>query len=244
MLELLSDPAVWASLVTLALLEIVLGVDNVIFISIVTSRLPEHQQARARRIGLLMALAGRIALLFALGWLIGLTAPFVELFNVELSWRDVILAGGGLFLIYKATTEIHHALEGATEEGGNPGSATFAAVIVQIFLLDAVFSLDSVLTAIGMAEHIEVMIAAVVIAIGVMMVAAEPMSAFVKKHPTVKMLALAFLLLIGVALLAEGFDFHIPRGYLYFGVAFATGIEILNLIARRRRNAARRIARS
>jgi len=235
MLELLTDPAAWASLVTLALLEIVLGVDNVIFLSIVTSRLPEAQQPRARRIGLLLALGGRVILLLALGWLIGLTAPLFAAFGQEVSWRDLILAGGGLFLIYKATTEIHAAVEGGSEGHGKPGSAAFAAVLVQIFLLDLVFSLDSVLTAIGMAEDIEVMVAAVVIAIIVMMVAAEPLAAFVKRHPTVKMLALAFLLLIGVALIADGLQFHIPRGYLYFGVAFATGIEILNLIARKRR---------
>jgi len=239
MLELLTDPAAWASLLTLTLLEVVLGVDNVIFLSIVTSRLPAEQQPRARRIGLIIALVGRVVLLLALGWLIGLTAPFLSLLGVELSWRDLILAVGGLFLIYKATTEIHVMLEGETDggHGGKPGSAVFAAVLVQIFLLDLVFSLDSVLTAIGMADEIIIMVAAVTIAIGVMIVAAEPLSAFVQRHPTVKMLALSFLLLIGVALIADGFEFHIPRGYLYFGVAFATGIEILNLIARKRRTA-------
>lgn len=239
MLDLLTDPAVWVSFATLALLEIVLGIDNVIFLSIVSSRLPEHQQAKARRIGLLLALGGRIVLLFALSWLIGLTAPLFGLFGAEFSWRDLILAAGGLFLIFKATTEIHAAMEGDEEHGkGRPGAAVFAAVLVQIFLLDLVFSLDSVLTAIGMAEHIEVMVAAVVVAIGVMMAAAEPLSAFVQRHPTVKMLALSFLLLIGVALIADGLEFHIPRGYLYFAVAFATGIEILNLLARKRRRTA------
>jgi len=235
MLELLTDPGAWASLVTLALLEIVLGIDNMIFLSIITSRLPEHQQARARRIGLMLALAGRIALLFALGWLIGLTAPFLTMMGAEMSWRDVILILGGLFLLYKATTEIHMMLEGESEGHGKPGSAAFSAVLVQIFLLDLVFSLDSVLTAIGMVDEIIIMVAAVCITIGVMLVAAEPLSAFVKRHPAVKMLALAFLLLIGVALIADGFEFHIPRGYLYFGVAFATLIEILNLITRKRR---------
>ncbi|MDE0779570.1 MAG: TerC family protein [Alphaproteobacteria bacterium] len=236
MLELMTDPAAWASLVTLSLLEIVLGVDNVIFLSIVTSRLPPEQQPRARRIGLLLALAGRIVLLFALGWLIGLTAPIFALLGIEFSWRDIILAVGGLFLLYKATTEIHMMLEGTAEGHGKPGSAAFAAVLVQIFLLDLVFSLDSVLTAIGMADEIVIMVAAVCIAIGVMLVAAEPLSAFVHKHPTVKMLALSFLILIGVALIADGLEFHIPRGYLYFGVAFATLIEVLNLLARKRRN--------
>lgn len=234
MLELLTDPAAWASLATLALLEIVLGVDNVIFLSIVTSRLPAHQQPRARRIGLLLALAGRILLLFALSWIIGLTAPFFEVFELEVSWRDIILAVGGLFLIVKATSEIHHMLEGGGGGHGKPGAGAFVSVLVQIFLLDLVFSLDSVLTAIGMAEHIEIMVAAIVIAIAVMLVAAEPMSAFVHKHPTVKMLALAFLLLIGMALIADGFEFHIPRGYLYFAIAFATGVEGMNLLVRRR----------
>lgn len=234
MMELLTDPAAWASLVTLALLEIVLGIDNVIFLSIVTSRLPEHQQPAARRIGLMLALAGRIILLFALTWIIGLTAPFLEVFALEISWRDVILAGGGLFLLYKATSEIHLMLEGGDDGPGKPGAAMFASVLVQIFLLDLVFSLDSVLTAIGMAEHIEIMVAAIVIAIGIMLWAAEPLSAFVHKHPTVKMLALSFLLLIGVALIADSLEFHIPRGFLYFGIAFATGVEILNLVMRRR----------
>ncbi|NNE86418.1 MAG: TerC family protein [Alphaproteobacteria bacterium] len=233
-MELLTDPAAWASLLTLALLEIVLGVDNVIFLSIVSSRLPAHQQAKARRIGLMLALAGRIILLFALSWIIGLTAPFFEIFALEVSWRDIILAVGGLFLIFKATTEIHGMLEGGAGDHGKPGAAVFASVLVQIFLLDLVFSLDSVLTAIGMAEHIEIMVAAVVIAIGVMLWAAEPMSAFVEKHPTVKMLALSFLLLIGVALIADALEFHIPRGFLYFGIAFATGVEVLNLLVRRR----------
>lgn len=237
MLELLTDPAAWASLLTLTLLEVVLGVDNVIFLSIVTSRLPTAQQPRARRIGLILALAGRVVLLLALGWLIGLTAPLLSFLGIELSWRDLILAVGGLFLIYKATTEIHVMLEGESTggHGGKPGSAVFAAVLVQIFLLDLVFSLDSVLTAIGMVDEIVIMVAAVTIAIGVMILAAEPLSAFVQRHPTVKMLALSFLLLIGVALIADGFEFHIPRGYLYFGVAFATAIEILNLITRKRR---------
>jgi len=234
MLELLTDPAAWASLATLALLEIVLGVDNVIFLSIITSRLPAHQQPSARRIGLLLALAGRIILLFALSWLIGLTAPFFEIFTQEISWRDIILAVGGLFLIYKATSEIHGMLEGEDGGHGKPGAAMFASVLVQIFLLDLVFSLDSVLTAIGMADDIEIMIAAIAIAIAVMLLAAESMSAFVHKHPTVKMLALSFLLLIGVALIADALEFHIPRGFLYFGIAFATGVEILNLLVRRR----------
>jgi len=234
MLDLLTDPAAWASLATLTLLEIVLGVDNVIFLSIVSSRLPEQQQPRARRIGLLLALGGRIVLLLGLSWIIGLTAPFAQIFALEISWRDVILAAGGLFLLVKATSEIHGMLEGGEGNRGKPGAAMFVSVLVQIFLLDLIFSLDSVLTAIGMARHIEIMIAAIVIAIAVMLWAAEPMSAFVHKHPTIKMLALAFLLLIGVALIADALDFHIPRGFLYFAIAFATGVEILNLMLRRR----------
>jgi predicted tellurium resistance membrane protein TerC len=234
MMELLTDPTAWASLATLALLEIVLGIDNVIFLSIVSSRLPKHQQPAARKLGLLLALAGRIGMLFALSWIIGLREPFLEVFTLEISCRDVILTAGGLFLIFKATSEIHGMLEDDASGRGKPGTAMFVSVLVQMFLLDLVFSLDSVLTAIGMAEHIEIMIVAIVIAIAVMLVAAEPMSAFVHKHPTVKMLALSFLLLIGVALIADALEFHIPRGFLYFGIAFAAGIETLNLLVRHR----------
>jgi len=182
----------------------------------------------------MLALAGRIALLFGLTWIIGLTAPLFAAFSMEISWRDIILAAGGLFLIVKGTMEIHHMLEGGEEADAKPGAALFVAVLVQIFVLDLVFSLDSVLTAIGMAQHIEIMVAAVVVAIGVMLWAAEPMAAFIHKHPTVKMLALAFLLLVGVALIADSVDFHIPRGFLYFAIAFSVGVELLNLAMRRR----------
>jgi predicted tellurium resistance membrane protein TerC len=242
MLELLTDPEAWLSLATLSVLEIVLGIDNIIFLSIVSARLPVEQQAMARRIGLGLALLARILLLFSLTWMIGLTAPILEIAGFALSWRDIVLGVGGLFLIVKGTMETHHMLEG---QGGESvaGTSTFTAVIIQIVLLDLVFSLDSVITAIGVAEHIPIMIAAIVIAMAVMLLAAEPTARFVNNHPTVKMLALSFLLLVGVALVADGLHFHIPRGYLYFAIAFSIGVESLNLWAagaRRRRAAARR----
>lgn len=240
MLDFLLDPTIWASLLTLTALEIVLGIDNVIFLSIITQKLPEHQRKPARRIGLMLALGARVVFLLGIAWIIGLTAPLFEVFDLVVSWRDLILIAGGLFLLYKATTEIHGTVEGEgpfAEEGGKgaPVQAAFASVLVQIVILDIVFSIDSVLTAIGMAEHLWIMITAVAIAIGAMLVAAEPMSAFVDRHPTVKMLALAFLLLIGVALIADGLHFHIPREYLYFAIAFSAGVEGLNLLAAARR---------
>ncbi len=234
MFELLADPAVWASFLTLAALEIVLGIDNIIFLSIVTSRLPAHQQPFARRLGLGLALVLRILLLLSISWIIGLTAPVFTIFDHTVSWRDLVLGGGGLFLLVKATMEIHHMTEGADAEEA-PKTASLAGAIVQIALIDVVFSLDSVITAVGMAEHVEVMIAAVVLAIVVMMVAAEATSRFVNAHPTVKMLALSFLLLVGVALIADAMHFHIPRGYLYFAVAFSALVEGLNLLAAKAR---------
>jgi predicted tellurium resistance membrane protein TerC len=234
MLELLTDPNAWISLATLTALEIVLGIDNIIFLSIVSARLPLEQQARARRIGLVLALVGRLILLACLAWIIGLTEPILEFGDFALSWRDIVLLLGGAFLIVKGTMETHHMLEGRHEES-TAGSATFGAVIFQILLLDIVFSLDSVITAVGMADHLPVMVAAVMIAMGVMLVAAEPTARFVNEHPTVKMLALSFLLLVGVALVADGLHFHIPRGYLYFAIAFSGGVEALNQIAARRR---------
>lgn len=242
MLELLTEPAVWASLLTLTALEIVLGIDNIVFLSIISARLPEHQQAKARRIGLILALVGRLAFLACIAWIIGLTQPLFEVFGFVFSWRDAILLAGGLFLLYKGTTEMHHMVEPEEEEHATRGGTTFTAVVVQIFLLDVVFSVDSVLTAVGMAEHIPVMVAAMVIAIGVMLLAAEPVAAFVQRHPTVKSLALAFLLLIGVTLVADALHFHIPRGYLYFAVAFSGAIEAFNLWALRRRRG--RVARA
>ncbi len=238
MLELLVDPHAWASLLTLAALEIVLGIDNIIFLSIVTARLPAAQQPAARRLGLLLALVMRVALLLSITWIIGLTAPAFALLGHTVSWRDLVLGCGGLFLLAKGTMEIHHTLEGQ-EAAGAGRTTSFAGAIVQIVLLDLVFSLDSVITAVGMAEHVEVMVAAVVIAILVMLVAAEPVSAFVNRHPTVKMLALAFLLLVGTALVADALHVHIPRGYLYFAIAFSAGVETLNLLVRRRSGAAR-----
>ena len=233
-LALLADPNAWASLVTLTALEIVLGIDNIIFLSIVSARLPEAQQRPARQIGLGLALVMRIALLLSITWIIGLTAPITTIAGYALSWRDLILLVGGLFLLVKGTLEIHHSVEGE-EEGERRASSTFLAAIVQIMLLDIVFSLDSVITAVGMAQHVEIMIAAVVIAIVVMLVASEPVSAFVQRHPTVKMLALSFLILVGVALVADALHFHIPRGYLYFAIAFSIAVETLNLLARARR---------
>ena len=230
MLALLSDPEVWISLATLTALEIVLGIDNIIFLSIVSGRLPVHQQRLARRVGLGLALLGRLVLLSGITWIVGLTAPLLDVMGHVVSWRDLVLFLGGLFLIAKGTLEMHHMLEGAHGDA-EAGTVTFAAAIAQIVMLDVVFSLDSVITAVGMVDEIAVMVAAVVIAIGVMLLAAEPVSDFVQAHPTVKMLALSFLLLVGVALMADGLHFHVPRGYLYFAVAFSAGVEALNLLA-------------
>ena len=234
MLEFLGDPGTWAvALVTLTALEIVLGIDNIIFISILSSRLPADQQARARIVGLGAAMVMRILLLFTISWVIGLTAPFLNIAGLELSGRDLILIGGGLFLIGKSTLEIHHRLEGEEETaGGTAKVASFAGVIAQIMLLDIVFSLDSVITAVGMADDLWVMITAVVIAVGVMMLSAGPISDFVNRHPTVKILALSFLLLIGTSLVAEGLEFHIPKGYIYFAMAFSVFVELINLRVR------------
>jgi predicted tellurium resistance membrane protein TerC len=242
MLGWVTDPQIWASLVTLTVMEIVLGIDNIVFISVVVSRLPAHFANRARRIGLALALIFRIMLLSILTWLVGLTAPLFDVGGHAFSWRDAILIGGGLFLLFKATHEIHKGIEGDGEEEGMTGAVgtSFAAVIAQIVVIDLVFSVDSIITAIGMAQHIEVMVAAVVIAMGVMYLASGPVADFIKKHPTTKMLALSFLLLIGVALVADGLGFHIPRGYIYFAMAFSAGVEIVNVLAhnRRRKNKA------
>lgn len=232
-MELLSNPDVWLSFATLAALEIVLGVDNLVFISIVAAKLPPERQALARRIGLIAALVMRVAMLFAVTWIVGLTKPAFTAFGVEASWRDIILIGGGLFLLVKGTLEIHHAVEGDQGDKGAPVvRTTFAVAVAQIMVLDVVFSLDSIITAVGMTDQIEVMIAAVMTAVGVMLFAAGPVSRFIQAHPTAKMLALSFLLLIGVALIADGLHFHIPRGYLYFAIAFAILVEGLNLLAK------------
>ena len=232
----ITEPDAWIALLTLTVLEIVLGIDNIVFISVLTGRLPREQQARARSIGLGAALVMRVLLLLTISWIIGLTQPLLSIGAFEFSGRDLVLIGGGLFLLWKSTTEIHHALEGDEPGHGESAraTATFGSVIIQIGLLDIVFSLDSVITAVGMAEDIPVMIIAIVIAIGVMLVAAGPLSRFVEQHPTVKMLALSFLLLIGMSLIADGFDLHIPKGYIYFAMGFSVFVELLNLRLRRR----------
>ncbi|MGE3797752.1 MAG: TerC family protein [Thermomicrobiales bacterium] len=229
-MDLLSNPDVWVALLTLTALEIVLGIDNVIFISILSDRLPPDQRRRARLLGLSLAMFMRVALLLAINWIANLTDPLFSILDKDFSGRDLIMLAGGLFLIYKATTEIHDKLEGTSEHATATGKfASFSGVIFQILLLDIVFSLDSVITAVGMAEDIEVMIAAVVIAVGVMLFASGPLSAFVSQHPTVKMLALSFLLLIGMTLVAEGWGLHIPKAYIYSAMAFAVLVEVLNL---------------
>ncbi|PRY94812.1 putative tellurium resistance membrane protein TerC [Hasllibacter halocynthiae] len=241
MIGLLSDPAVWASFLTLTILEIVLGVDNVIFLSIAVGRLPREQQRSARIIGLSGALVLRILLLFSITWIVSLSRPFAAPFGFELSWRDVVLIAGGLFLIYKAATEIFDEVEtgGVETVRKEAVKAAFAGVVVQVMVLDLVFSLDSVITAVGIADHVEVMIAAVTVAIGVMMVAAGPIARFVETHPSTKMLALAFLVMVGMALVADGFHYHVERGFIYAAMAFAGGVEALNLWrARRARRAA------
>jgi predicted tellurium resistance membrane protein TerC len=234
-MDWLADPHAWIGLLTLTLLEIVLGIDNVIFISILSAKLPPAQQPRARRLGLAGAMLTRIALLLSISWVIGLTEPLVHLLGQAISARDLVLVGGGLFLIGKSTYEIHDKLEGSEGHASARVGRSFAAVIVQIMILDIVFSLDSVITAVGMVEHVSIMIAAIVIAVGVMMAFAEPVSGFVHRHPTVTMLALSFLLLIGALLVAEGFHQHIRKGYVYFAMAFSVFVEMLNLRVRRRR---------
>lgn len=243
MIELLSDPQVWAALITLTAMEIILGVDNIVFISVLVSKLPPEEARRARSFGLLMALVFRLALLACLSWLIGLTEPVISIFGKDLSWRDLILIGGGLFLLFKATHEIHNEFE---HDGGAPAQAAagsaFTGIILQVALIDIVFSIDSIVTAIGMAQHLPVMVAAVVIAMAFMYVASGPIGGFIHRHPTTKILALAFLLLIGVSLVADGIGMHIPRGYIYFAMAFAAGVETINVVTKQRR--AREKARS
>ncbi len=232
------DPLIWSSLITLTVLEIVLGIDNLIFISVVSARLPAHQQARARRIGLSLALIFRVALLASIVWIVGLTQPIFSIGTFDFSWRDAILLGGGLFLLAKGTMEIHDTVEGgdgAHGAGAGRAVATFSGVIGQVIVLDIVFSLDSIITAVGMTQNLPVMIIAVVIAIMIMMLASEPVSDFIQRHPTTKMLALSFLLLVGMALVADGMHFHMPREYLYFAIACSMGVEVLNLLAAGRR---------
>ena len=233
-MEWITDPQAWVAFVTLLALEIVLGIDNIIFISILAGKLPAEQQPRARFIGLGLALFIRVALLFSLSWVIGLTAPLFTVLSQEISGRDLILIGGGLFLLGKATFEIHENLEGEEGHASKSVRASFISVIIQILLLDAVFSLDSVITAIGMVEQVGIMISAVVVAIAFMMLFAAPVGSFVNRHPTIKILALSFLLLIGVTLLVEAFDYHVPKCYIYFAMGFSVFVEMLNLRLRKK----------
>jgi predicted tellurium resistance membrane protein TerC len=248
---LFSDPAVWAALFTLIVMEVVLGIDNLIFISILSNKLPEHQRQRARRVGISLALVMRLVLLSTIAWLVGLTAPVFDLgltgpagthgaptFETEFSWRDLILIAGGLFLVWKATKEIHHNVDptpvGDVFDTSVP-TLGFGAAITQILMLDLVFSIDSILTAVGMTEHLPIMVVAVLVAVLVMLLAAEPLANFINNNPTVVMLALGFLLMIGAVLIADGFGVHVPKGYIYAAMAFSAGVETLNIIARRRR---------
>jgi len=239
------DPQVWLSLVTLSALEIVLGIDNLVFIAILTGRLPEHQRALGRKVGLALALVTRLMLLATLAWIVGLTQPLFEIAGKGFSWRDIILIAGGLFLLWKATVEIHEMVEKDEDEADRPEGAagvTFKSVVIQIAIVDIIFSLDSVITAVGMADQLWVMVAAVVIAMIIMIVASNPLANFVSAHPTVKMLALSFLLLIGVILIADGFGMHVPKGYIYFALAFSVAVETLNHVVRGRRKRLRAAA--
>jgi predicted tellurium resistance membrane protein TerC len=237
-MEWLSDPQIWLSLLTLTTLEIVLGIDNLVFVAITAGRLPLHQQATGRRIGLALALLMRLLLLASISWVIGLTAPLFTLLGHDVSWRDAILIGGGIFLLYKGTAEIHERLEGDDAESAAAGPRlSLSRVVLQIMALDMVFSLDSVITAVGMANHLWVMMAAVIIASIIMVVGSGPVSRFIEQHPTVKMLALSFLMLIGMTLVADGLGFHVPKGFVYSAIGFSMAVEMLNLIAGRRRRA-------
>lgn len=234
MMELLSDPQAWIAFGTLTALELVLGIDNIVFISILVDKLPKEKQELARRLGLFMAMFMRIGLLLVLSWIIGLTAPLFTVLKQEISGRDLILIAGGLFLIWKSTGEIHQSLEGEEGHASSAVKATFTAVILQIMVVDMVFSLDSIITAVGMVDELAVMIAAVIASVGLMMLFAGAIGRFVSEHPTIKMLALSFLVVVGVVLIAEGFDHHVPKGYIYFAMAFSIGVEMLNIRMRRR----------
>jgi predicted tellurium resistance membrane protein TerC len=237
MLELVQQPAAWIAFLTLTALELVLGIDNVIFISILVDKLPERQRELARRIGLFLAMFMRIALLFLLTWIVGLTKPLFEVLTQEISGRDLILISGGLFLLWKSTMEVHQLLEGTEGHASAAVQATFASVIFQIIVIDMVFSLDSIITAVGIVDEIEIMIAAVVASVGLMMLFAGAIGRFVSAHPTIKMLALAFLFVIGIVLVADGTGYHVPKGYVYFAMAFSVGVELLNIRLRKRRGA-------
>ncbi|HEV8646091.1 MAG TPA: TerC family protein [Burkholderiales bacterium] len=235
MFEWIASPEAWIALGTLAALEIVLGIDNIIFISILVGRLPQKQRAFARRMGLSLAMIARLALLFSISWVMGLTEPWFTVVGQEVSGRDVILIGGGLFLLAKATHEIHNSLEGVEDAGSAVVVASLGMTLVQIAVLDIVFSLDSVITAVGLVDHVSIMAIAIVLAVAVMMMAAEPIGNFVDRHPTIKILALSFLILVGVTLMAEGFDVHVPKGYVYFAMAFSVAVEMLNIRMRRKK---------
>lgn len=235
-MELLTDPSVWIAFLTLTALELVLGIDNIIFISILCDRLPLETREKARKIGLFMAMFMRISLLFLLAWIVGLVAPLFSVFGHEISGRDLILIGGGLFLLWKSTHEINHLLEGEAGHAKQGAAVTFWGVIAQIAVVDMVFSLDSIITAVGMVDEIAVMIAAVVVSVGLMMVFAKQIGDFVSAHPSVKMLALSFLVVVGIVLIADGFDHHVPKGYVYFAMAFSLMVELLNIRARKKRS--------
>ncbi len=237
MFEWITSPEAWVALGTLTALEIVLGIDNIIFISILVSRLPEHQRNLGRRVGLGLAMVARLALLFSIAWVMGLTAPWFTIFGRDISGRDVILILGGLFLLGKSTHEIHHSLEGATEDKHKTAAATLGSVLIQIIILDIVFSLDSVITAVGLVKYVSVMAIAIIMAVGVMMLGAKPIGDFVDAHPTIKILALSFLILIGVTLMVEGFNIHVPKGYIYFAMAFSVVVEMLNIRMRKKQAA-------
>lgn len=234
LMQLAADPAAWAALLTLIAMEVVLGIDNLIFISILTNKLPAADRERARRIGIGLALVMRITLLGTIAIIVQLTEPVIDFFGQGLSWRDLILIAGGLFLVWKATNEIHGSLEGEEGEASSAVKATFTAVILQIMVIDMVFSLDSIITAVGMVDEVEVMIAAVIVSVALMMAFAGAIGRFVSSHPTLKMLALSFLVVIGVILIAEGFGHHVPKGYVYFAMAFSAAVEMLNIRMRRR----------
>ena len=234
MFEWITSPEAWVALGTLTALEIVLGIDNIIFISILVSRLPEHQRNLGRRVGLGLAMVARLALLFSIAWVMGLTAPWFTIFGREISGRDVILILGGLFLLGKSTHEIHHSLEGTSEDKHKTAAATLGSVLIQITILDIVFSLDSVITAVGLVKYVSVMAIAIILAVGVMMLGAKPIGDFVDAHPTIKILALSFLILVGVTLMVEGFNIHVPKGYIYFAMAFSVVVEMLNIRMRKK----------
>lgn len=237
MFEWLASPEAWIALGTLTALEIVLGIDNIIFISILVGRLPQNQRAFARKMGLGLAMFARLALLFSISWVMGLTGPWFTVLNQAISGRDLVLIGGGLFLLFKATHEIHNSLEGIEDRGNAVVAASLGMVLTQIAILDIVFSLDSVITAVGMVEHVSIMAIAIILAVVVMLMAAKPIGDFVDEHPTIKMLALSFLILVGVTLMVEGFDVHVPKGYIYFAMAFSVAVEALNIRMRRIRAA-------